>query len=733
MIAFDLQAIQSAAHGERGIARYVADLASTLAAEHPGVVDTFLWNDNLPYASRLDSLGLGDRLRPFSDVRGAEVDVLHVNSPFELLEYGEVAAPVRARRLVVTCYDLIPYRYPDRYLADITSSARYRTRLGLLATADAIVTDSQSAADDVAGLLGVDQRRLTVIGAGVGPQFRPPVDSLEQRIVSLRAAIPGLSPRFVLVPTGMDWRKNYVGAVEAFARLPEPVRTRHQLVLACKVDDHQRGVLDELCERMGVKDQVLVTGYVADDVLVQLYQSAELVLFPSFYEGFGLPVLEARRCGARVICSATSSLPEVLADDRALFNPWVVDDIADTLERALVDPQFAAVLDQVPDSGFTWSSAADRLTEVYRSLAPPQPAPSRRSGDRRRLGVVTVMPPTLSGIADHSERIVQAIHDDIDGVDVSVFVERTASWSTLDVPYPVHDLASLPSRWATGELDAVLYCFGNNRLHTSFLPMMRIVPGHALLHDVRLRGAFDPLRINRFAQRYYDHQVDADTLFAAPVTRNAISVLVQSAHAADLVHTDAGVEAVDVGPLHCPTVSAPELTADDRPWVISAGIADVTKQTDVFVAAMGELAGRRQVQPALVGLGGEPFVSDGDGITVTGAVGDAEFFGWLERAAVLVQLRGSSNGESSGVVAHALARGIPLIVSDIGAMAELPDEVAVKVAVDVTPAALADTIDALLGDPDRRSAMRSAALELARRETPLAQAQRIVDAVFVTA
>jgi len=439
-------------------------------------------------------------------------------------------------------------------------------------------------------------------------------------------------------------------------------------------------------------------------------------------------VLEARRCGARVICSASSSLPEVLGDDRALFNPWVVDDIADTLERALVDPEFAAVLDHVPDSGFTWSAAADRLTEVYRSLLPP--APSTAAEPRRRLGIVTVMPPTPSGISDHSERIVQAIHNDIDGVDVSVFVERTASWSTLDVPYPVHDLASLPERWTNGELDAVLYCYGNNRFHTSFLPMMRVVPGHALLHDVRLRGAFDPLRINQFAQRYYDHRVDDDTLFAAPVTRTAISVLVQSAHAADLVRADADVDAIHVGPLHCPEVSASDLASDDPPWVISAGIADVTKQTDVFVAAMGELAERREIRPALVGLGGEPFVSDGDGITVTGAVGDADFFAWLERAAVLVQLRGTSNGESSGVVAHALARGIPLVVSDIGAMAELSDDVAVKVPVDVTPAALADTVDALLGDHDRRSAMRSAALEVARRETPLAQACRIVDAVF---
>ena len=262
--------------------------------------------------------------------------------------------------------------------------------------------------------------------------------------------------------------------------------------------------------------------------------------------------------------------------------------------------------------------------------------------------------------------------------------------------------------------------------------MMRVVPGHALLHDVRLRGAFDPLRINQFAQRYYDHHVDDDTLFfAAPVAHSAISVLVQSAHAADLVFADSGVTAVDVGPHHCPTVDPTDPVEDgSRPWVVSAGIADISKQSDVFVAAMDELGQRRDVRAALVGLGGERFVTEADCVVATGAVDDVAFFGWLQRAAVMVQLRRTSNGESSGVVAHALARGIPLIVSDVGAMAELPDEVAVKVPVDVTPPELAGVVDQLLGDVGRRAAMRAAALDLARRETPLAQARRIVGAIF---
>ena len=217
MIVLDVQAVQSAAHGERGIARYVGELARTLAREHPDLVDVFAWNDRLPYVARLDELDLGDRLRPFSELLDREVDVLHIGSPFEMLDLAVFAPPVRARRTIVTCYDLIPYRFPDRYLTDPGTAVRYRTRLALLAAADAVVTDSRSAADDVERLLGVAPGRVTVIGAGVSERFRPPDRTREELLASLRASVPDLEPGFVLVPAGIDWRKTVDGTRVASA------------------------------------------------------------------------------------------------------------------------------------------------------------------------------------------------------------------------------------------------------------------------------------------------------------------------------------------------------------------------------------------------------------------------------------------------------------------------------------------------------------------------------------
>jgi glycosyltransferase involved in cell wall biosynthesis len=238
----------------------------------------------------------------------------------------------------------------------------------MLASADAVVTDSQSAADDLAELVGIDHRRLRVIGGGVGAEFVPSDDGLVTRMAGLRIDLPELREGYVLVPTGMDWRKNAAGAIEAYATLPVDVRHRHQLVLSCAVEPGYEAWLRLLAEQSGVGEQLVITGYVADATLVALYQSAEIVFFPSFYEGFGLPVLEALRCGARVITSASSSLPELIGDKRALFDPSDPADMARLLEAALDDPAVGARAGTDAEARFTWKSTARKLVDVYRSL-----------------------------------------------------------------------------------------------------------------------------------------------------------------------------------------------------------------------------------------------------------------------------------------------------------------------------------------------------------------------------
>jgi len=473
MIVFDIQAVQSIEHGERGIARYTGELARALQARHPHLVDVFAYNDALPYVARLDALGLEGKLQSFSELRGQRVDLLHVNSPFEQPSIGELAVPVIAERTVVTCYDLIPYLFSDIYLPNAGAKAWYQSRLGMLVSSDAIVTDSQSAADDVIRMLNVDACVVTSIGAGTAEQFAPPTDTLADRMVELNKVVPTLLPGFIMVPAGPEWRKNLDGAVDAYSRLEPELRQRHQLLIASKIAEGQRVTFFDYCQARGVADDVVVTGFVSDADLVRLYQSAELVLFPSKYEGFGLPVLEARRCGARVITSNVSSLPEVMPEPVALFNPHDIDDIAAKLRAALTDVDVIALLDTAADPGFTWERAADTLADVYAEVIG---RPSLRHGHpRRQIALAAPLSLYEPEVAKRTLALATQLEAETES-DVTIFVPDDASRFAEEWGRNVKSVRMLPAHQAAGEYDVVLCVLGDKAIEKAFTAIARIVP-----------------------------------------------------------------------------------------------------------------------------------------------------------------------------------------------------------------------------------------------------------------
>jgi glycosyltransferase involved in cell wall biosynthesis len=172
---------------------------------------------------------------------------------------------------------------------------------------------------------------------------------------------------YVLCVAGADPTKNVETLVEAFARLPLPLRDAHDLVLAG--DFRRRADLQERVRQVGLQKQTVFTGVVSDDRLIRLYQQAVLFVFPSLYEGFGLPVLEAMACGCPVISSNASSLPEVTGDAAVLVNPSDVEDLARQMERALSDSALRRDLRQrglKQAAQFSWDRTARETVAVYR-------------------------------------------------------------------------------------------------------------------------------------------------------------------------------------------------------------------------------------------------------------------------------------------------------------------------------------------------------------------------------
>jgi glycosyltransferase involved in cell wall biosynthesis len=378
----DARGTQSVGHAERGISRYVTEHARALLELAPEAIDRVGLSPDLavpPIAEPLLASGKSAWQTAARGPDGAMPPVYHVMSPFEAELGLEQIWPAwsRGARLVVTLYDLIPLIMRDRYHADWGYMATaWIARLGLLGSAQQVLTISQRTADDAMERLKIPEERITVIDSGVSDRFSSLVSTREQADRTLREALPKVRPGFLLYVGGVDYRKNLEGAIRGYAELPAPMREAHQLVIACNLAQHLRFSLRVFARRLGIESRnLLLTGFVSDRDLAALYRSCELFVFPSLYEGAGLPILEAMTCGAPVAASGTSAMPELLGDTEATFDPADPADIARCLREVLDRPEKLASLRERSRRRVelhTWERVARRTLEGYeRALEMP--------------------------------------------------------------------------------------------------------------------------------------------------------------------------------------------------------------------------------------------------------------------------------------------------------------------------------------------------------------------------
>jgi glycosyltransferase involved in cell wall biosynthesis len=225
---------------------------------------------------------------------------------------------------------------------------------------------SECSRRDLVSHLGLDVDRVQVIPEGVDARFRPPVNDAWLQAVLARYII---KRPYVLYVGGINARKNIARLFTAYAYL----RERHPdvaLVLGGK-RQWQTDEIDATFRRLNLTDHVHFTGYVDDADLPALYTAAELFVFPSLYEGFGLPPLEAMACGTPVVTSNVSSLPEVVGDAALTVDPYDVGGLALAIERVLTDEKLQMELRRrgiERAAQFTWERAARETLAMYEAV-----------------------------------------------------------------------------------------------------------------------------------------------------------------------------------------------------------------------------------------------------------------------------------------------------------------------------------------------------------------------------
>jgi glycosyltransferase involved in cell wall biosynthesis len=778
-LLFDLQACQTQGSAHRGVGRYskslFLELAKTAAPREiyglasDELANPVLWEfpeQNMVRPPRLPDWGVRrdfeggqqdalDAALYAAAAAAVRPDVVHVSHLFE--GYADrVAIPNAKHRpagqvFSATLYDLIPMRFSDQYFHDKRFQAWYFHRVQWLRQADLLLSISESSRQDAINILGLDPSRIVTIHGGIGDHFQP-INNRDTSRAKIMARYNISRPKFVLYTGGDDYRKNLQGAIEGYAALPQQTKVGTQLVIVCALEPHRKILFEIAALKAGLSaDDIVFVGYVPESDLVALYGCCDLFIFPSLYEGLGLPVIEAMACGAPVIGSDNSSIKELIGRADAMFDATKAADIAKAMHRVLENSEFEQDLRQYSKTRsrlFNWKSAAATAIEAFdEALARKRVAGTRAASSgwlkRSRIAMMTPLPPVRSGIADYNARFLPflAEHFDIDLYIVEDSVEDAELNAAFRI-FPASEFAANAQSY-----DTILYEFGNSEFHVHMLNFLEQFPGVVGLHDAYLSGLFGYLQFNLGEDNRYvsemlaSHSGQARSLMAPlaahpnaygaamvelPCTKRVLNQAIGL-----ISHSSFNLEIARrlypegwPGPYRIIPQMVPRVEADDVDGRAKARADLGFAPDDFLIATFGHIAwtkcGDRLLDAFLNSVlasdktchlifAGELAKDDfgealgeriqdcnhSNRIKITGFLSEGDYSKYLRIADIAIQLRTKSRGGTPKGVLDCLAYGVPVIVNNEASYQDYPDDVVVKLSADPSAAEIADRIIAL--------------------------------------
>lgn len=372
--------------GKTGIAHYLFSLLQELRrASKNHQFALFVLEEDIPLFDFLEDsmqiVSVPEKARPaVSNIlwhqtqlprlaKDLRLDVLHVPSYRRLL----FSAPCPR---IATIHDLAPFHLQGKYDWARMLYGRYAVRI-LTQRQEQIIAVSQTTARDIHKFFRVPRRRIEVIYNGLNHERFQPRASEQDEAVMRHFKLD--APYFLYVARLEHPGKNHVRLIEAFNQFKAENKSNHLLVLG-GADWHGAEAIHQSAERSPFSKDIRRVGYVSDPQLPALYRGATAMCYPSLFEGFGMPPVEAMACGCPVICSDRGSLAEIAAPAACVIDPESIVQMKEALKRVASDSYFS---DSLRKSGlrhatqFDWRRAAEQTLAVYERFAPARPAPAR--------------------------------------------------------------------------------------------------------------------------------------------------------------------------------------------------------------------------------------------------------------------------------------------------------------------------------------------------------------------
>ena len=733
-IGFDAQAILGTGSKNRGIGNYSTSLFNTLIdidkdndyfclnVFEEKITDNYIKKtDNFSEINYYTGPNLKYVIKEFEAYYGSivsdfiiknNIDVFYITSPFDSSFMSYKKEWFLNSKVVTILYDIIPWIFQDHYLKDeyLTNKKWYLDKIDTIKFSDIVFAISNSAKEDFAREFDYDENKIVVINGAPDDRFKV-IDISEARKNELKRKF-GINKKFLLCTGGDDMRKNLDGLIVGYSKIDKKVREKYQLVIVCKIGEESKKNYMEIAKENGVEKDVIFTGFVDDNEIVELYNLAYAMVFVSKYEGFGLPVVEAFSCHIPVVCSNNSSLYEVGVGSAIMINPFDPNEIAKGITELLT----TANIEEMVNGGikkleiYNWNSVAQICKDSVNNID------LSNNSLIKNLAIFTPLPPMESGISDFSYDVICGLAKYIDNIDVYIDDYET----NVELPQNVN---VLNHKEFIPMYDQILYEVGNSFFHTYMFKYIELYKGVVELHDSDLNGVFSAdsfyrngIKYDLFKKYYINdvgvertkeiidkrimpHEFNLNKGVNSYITKNAESLILHSRYAIKSVLDNNSDVRINYIP-HYVKINELANRSEAREWL---GI----KNDTVVIGAFGFIAETKRYAEIIkackilkdkdykfvmyfVGKISDDHVRNKfdslvkengleKEIIVTGYTELDEFIKYIDSVDICMNLRYPYNGETSGVLVRSLSKGKCIITNNVGFFGELPDDVCYKI------------------------------------------------------